>query len=300
VQGACLTLAAALLAAGCGAAAGTDPAGGSGLALLDRLTAGKIPGATVVDLQRVRRDLGLGDLDPTKAAMRDPAQQHYRSVYGAALPLLEQPVDVPALAAIDLGRVTAAANNGPGAGADQVVVLATDQSFTDVSVELETIGYMRDGDVLRRQNPTRTAAASVVAGGPGVIALGQNRDEVQAAARGTAAGIHGAARDLLGALNAPAAVAVAPGSGCMTAVAIADDIDGGAARLAVATPRPRADRLAANKAGNGLFDEVTFGTVAITGDRLTVGMTYPQDGTSDPVLDMLSEASPNLLYDCAP
>lgn len=90
-----------------------------------------------------------------------------------------------AVDAIDLTRVTAVANNGP-ARRGLVVVLATEQPFEEVAGKLETTGYTRDGKLLVKPNPARTAA---VAGGSGVIVIGSDREGVRAAAEDQAEGI---------------------------------------------------------------------------------------------------------------
>jgi hypothetical protein len=207
------------------------------------------PGATLVDLLRVRGDLQIGPTDPRQAfGSTNPADRRFAALFGIGFPLLEQPQQVPALDAIDLTRVAAVANNGLLAGRQLVVVLATAQPFAEIATKLRSAGYSGQGDVLTDKNlPPALAAASTVAGGQGVVAIGADATAVQAAANGTAAGIHGVPRDLIAALNAPAATVFVPGSGCIQAIGLADDVADDRGSLAVVTDSPQAGRLTAGQ-----------------------------------------------------
>lgn len=279
--------------AGCG-----GPSSGSALELLDRLTPGETPSAVVVDLRAAGEKLGVTGLDPRTAfTTGDPAQRRMAALFGAGFPLLTQPVRIPALDAIDLTRVTAVANNGP-IGRGLVVVLATEQPFDEVAGKLEAAGYTRDGDLLFKPNQARTAAASAIAGGSGVIAIGADREAVRAAAENRAEGIEGLARDVLTELDAPAAVVMAPGEGCPHAIAVADDIEGGRARLVVVTPKAQPGLLSAARPGNSSFAGRTFDPPTVDGDRVTAAFTYPAgDGFRGPLLTV-GETPAEDIYTC--
>jgi hypothetical protein len=289
-----MVAASVLVLTGCG---GSSPE--SAVDLLDRLTPGRTASAVVVDLRAAGEKLGVTGLDPRTAfASRNPGERRLAALFGAGFPLLAQPTSIPAVDAIDLTRVTAVANNGP-AGRGLVVVLATDQPFAEVAGKLQAAGYTRDGDLLVKPNPARTAAASAVGGGSGVIVIGSDREGVRAAVEDRAEGIEGLALDVLTNVDAPAAAVLAPGEGCPHAIAIADDIDEGRGRLVVVTPDARPDRVTANQPGNVSFKNRTFEPPTVDDDRVTVPFRYPTDATGHTPLLTLGELIPKDVYDCA-
>jgi hypothetical protein len=175
-------LTATALLVSCGKS-GSSTAAPSGTELIDRLSPAGQPAVVYVDLHAVRTALGIGELDPRKTLGTNVAQRRYAALYASAFPLLAKAVTVPLLDMIDLATAKAVATNGLGAGRHQVVVLATDQPFDDLAGKLVAAGYQRDGSVLHQENAARSVGASTVAGGPGLIAVGEDTDAVRASAQ---------------------------------------------------------------------------------------------------------------------
>ncbi|OLF19296.1 hypothetical protein BU204_02820 [Actinophytocola xanthii] len=292
----------ALLAVGCSADDGTSWGRrlGQPVALLDRLTPGETTRAVVVDLRAAREKLGVGAVDPRTGSFEDPARRHYADLYAAAFPLTGEPRQLPVLDAVDLGRVSAVASNGY-LGEEAVAVLATDQPFDEVAAALVAAGYTRDGSLVREEDPARTefaGAASVVAGGEGVIAVGRSVDIVRAAAEGTAPGIRGVVRSLVDELSAPAAAAYEYGMDCPRALAVADDVDEDRGRLVVVADSPDAERLTADDPDAASFADMRFERPSVDADRVTVAMDYSSDtGAISPLVRIL-ELVIGDVYDC--
>jgi hypothetical protein len=292
-------LGAAALAAflgGCGTS-GSSTGPPTGTDLLDRLSPAGQPAAVYVDLRASRAKLGVGDLDPRAIAANDLAQRRYAALYATAFPLLANPAKLPLLDMIDLAKAKAVATNGVGAGRRQVVVLATDQPFENLAAALVAAGYQRDGSMLHQPDAARSVGASTVAGGPGLIALGENADTVRAAAQGGAEGIRGPVRELVDSLGAPAILATSTAATCPTAIAFTDDIDGDRGRLVVVDAGANADRLTADDPNNTVLLGKRFDRPTIDHGRLTVTFSYQPDASPRP-LEILPEASLRDLYHC--
>ncbi|GAA3207401.1 hypothetical protein GCM10010532_030150 [Dactylosporangium siamense] len=284
-------LVAGVLAVLATAACGSDePGGKAGRDLLDRLSPVGTPTATVVDLARVRKELGLPADFGGATGSREAAQQRFDSIVAMAYPIWSTPLKSAVRDAVDLGRVSAVANNGVGRQA--VTVLATGQKLGEITAALKAGGYTEDNGVWRAPAGNRVTAAAAVGGGDGFLVTGADAATVRSTARGEGTGFKGRVRELIDQLDAPAAAAVDYPSGCVDAAAVADDIAGQKGRIMLIVPGASTDRVR-----TGEIQSFTVDTSKVEGDKVTVTLTHARAEIT-PLQFVGGERSVTEVYGC--
>lgn len=209
-----------------------------------------------------------------------------------------QPEDVEPLAsllaqpgALDLGQVEVVASNG-FLGPRAVTVVRTDQPFEGVAAQLEQAGV-------------------VAAGEEGLIAMGSDRQSVEAALAADGAGGSGAEEDARATLfeelgEAPvgsvyAASASAPPQ-CLRGIAIGYEVSEGAGELLLAVEGADPDLFvlddAAGVKGFSVAASFEFGEAQADGDLLRVPFTYPPAEPGGPLALLGGETPPGSFYAC--
>ncbi len=280
----------AMLATLATAACGPDEPDRAPTGLLDRLSPMGSPAATLVDLVRLRKELGLPADHGRATGDRTPAQLRFDSILSMAYPVWATAFQSPARDAIDIGRVTTVANNGRGR--QGVTVLATGQKLGDITAALRQGGYTEDGGVWRAPAGNRATEAAAIAGGDGFLVTGADAVAVRLAAEGKGTGIRGRVRDLIAELDAPAAAAAEFSEGCIDAAAVADDVAGQKGRLKLVVPGASADRMK-----TGRTQQFTVEEPKLDGDTVTVTLTHERAETT-PLQFVGGESSFSELYDC--
>ena len=257
--------------------------------MIDRLPAGATSGS-YADLDSLRAQLGLpADADPGGA--KDTEQvERFGVIAGSIMVQLTIPND-PVAEAVDGSQVHAAAGNAEGG---YFAVIETDQPFDEIADELERAGFKRDGDVLE----SRTARGfNIVAdgGGQGIVILGQEPADVEAAAAGKDP--PGAVSNLLTGLDTAerAAITFARG-GCVESMTLAANAEPPDAELVYATGAPATvDNFQSGAvAGAG----VELGEPSAAGNKLTVPVSREGDAVLQPLSSLAQVLLPTTLYLC--
>ena len=285
---------------------------GSGEDRPDEL-AGMIPpnpvGSLVVaDLAELRERAGLPeDADPSDGlADGEPAEQRFAFNAAAAMPHLTDPRDLPIGEALDESRVQAAASSGFW-GPESITVVSSDQPFEEVATVLEAAGYARDGDVLESDRAALLVTYPVVAGGEDeVIAMGSSRDAVEAALERDGAP-DGRPAELLEQLGEAPAVSllarIANPLGCLEAVAIADQVEGGEGELLLSIEGGADPALflldrAAGVRGLSPAASFEFAEPEAKGDLLRVSFRYPLEEPGAPLALLGEDVPGSTVYAC--
>lgn len=285
-----LTLAAATLVIGCGDGASPDD-------LLAQLPSDAELLATV-DFSAAREALELPeDADPLDRGGGRGAQRLLFTV-AYALPHLERPGDLPVTAALDHGRIRAAATGGL-APQGQVTVIATEQSVEEVLEGLEQRGYRREGQILASDEPSVKVVYGAAAEADGLLVLAGSREALEGVLESEDGGT-GPARELLDELEGPVRIASARDrtrGSCLLGLGAADRPGAGKGELVLRVEGgadPKRSRFDDKEQSLPFTREVRFGTAKADGDLLRTPFSYD---AKDPGVSPLALVRGDLLAD---
>lgn len=181
-------------------------------------------------------------------------------------------------------------------------MIATEQPFDEIASSLEQNGFSRDGDVLTSADDPVDAAATAVAGGDGVIALGFDAATVEAAAGEEPEAPKGAERDLIADLEGPAAIVLAvpeDSTACFTAIGFVDRLANGEGEFVVVAEEPSADAFVLDDGGDDpLTEGFEFGAATAEEDRVVAPVTYPIEELGGPGGLLFGDVPSSAIYEC--
>ena len=265
-----LAFAAAALVIGCGGGASVEE-------LLAHLPADAELLASV-DLAAAREALDLPeDADPLD---RGGGRADQRLLFTAAyaLPHLERPVDLPIMAALDHGRIRAAATGGLPPE-ERVTVVDTEQSVDEVLEGLEQRGYRREDRILESEEPPVRVVYGAAAEADGLLVLAGTGEALEGALE-SEDGAAGSARKLFDELEGPVRVASGrerPGGGCLRGSGGTDRLGAGKGELVLRVEggaEPKRARFDAKQQRLPFTRSVRFGSAEADGELLRVPFSY--------------------------